>query len=69
MRLRRERNQSFGAGQCIDILLGRRTLLSTAIVTPATGPRPYNMEVMAILNFYFGGSRRPESLNPPVLGN
>ena len=52
-----------------NIMIGRRTVLSTAIVTPVTGPRPYNMEVLAILNYYFGGRRRPDSTSPPVLGN
>lgn len=51
-----------------NILLGQRTLFSTAIVTPVTGPRPCNVEVMAILNFYFGGRRnRGAGVVPPVL--
>jgi hypothetical protein len=52
-----------------SIMFGRRTILSTAIVTPVTGPRPYNMEALAILNYYFGGRRRPGATSPPVLGN
>ncbi len=28
------------------------------VVTPVTGPRPFDFEVIGLLNFYFGGSRR-----------
>ena len=52
-----------------NVVIGRRTLLSTAIVTPITGPRPYNMEVMAFLNYYFGGTRsRGPAVSPPSFG-
>jgi hypothetical protein len=53
----------------INTLLGRRSLLSTAIVTPITGPRPFNYEVVAMLSIYFGrGARRPAGMAPPVIG-
>jgi hypothetical protein len=50
----------------VNVVLGSRTLLSMAIVTPISGPRPYNMEVMTFLNYYFGGSRRRGPVTSPT---
>jgi hypothetical protein len=44
---------------------GQRTVLLLGAVTPVTGPRPYSVEALALLNFYFGGRRtRPASAFP-----
>ncbi|GIW86486.1 MAG: hypothetical protein KatS3mg108_0810 [Isosphaeraceae bacterium] len=51
----------------LNLGFGRRSLLSTAIVTPVTGPQPFDFEFLALLNIYFGG-RRPVAPIPPVLG-
>lgn len=53
-----------------NVLVGRRTLLSMALCNPITGPRPYNMEAMAFINYYFGGrrSRGPAATSPPLFG-
>jgi hypothetical protein len=51
----------------LNLGLGRRALFSTAIVTPVTGPRPFDFECLAFLNIYFGGPR-PVAPIPPVLG-
>jgi hypothetical protein len=40
-----------------NIQFGKRTVLLLGAVTPVTGPRPYAIEAVALLNFYFGGSQ------------
>lgn len=53
-----------------NFFLSQRALVSLAMVTPITGPRPFDFEVVALLNVYFGGSRGVRSLaGPPVVGN
>ncbi len=47
-----------------NILFGRRSLFTTGIVTPVTGPRPFDFEVVALFSIYFGG-RRPAT---PIIG-
>jgi hypothetical protein len=52
-----------------NVLLGKRTLISNAIVTPVTGPRPFDIEYALFVNIYFGKQatgRLPVA--PPVLG-
>jgi hypothetical protein len=52
-----------------NFLLGQRSLFSLAMVTPITGPRPFNFEVLALFNVYFGRSAGARRLTtPPVLG-
>lgn len=48
-----------------NVLFGRRSLFTTGIVTPVTGPKPFDFEVVALFSFYFGG-RRPTA---PLIGN
>jgi hypothetical protein len=53
-----------------SFFLSQRMLLSTAIVTPISGPRPFNLEVVALFNVYFGGSRGSRRMaGPPLIGN
>jgi hypothetical protein len=40
-----------------NVQFGQRTVLLLGAVTPVTGPRPYAVEAVALLNFYFGGRR------------
>jgi hypothetical protein len=42
-----------------NVQFGRRTVLMLGAVTPVTGPRPYSIEAVALLNVYFGGRRVP----------
>jgi hypothetical protein len=51
-----------------NIMLGRGTLFSTGFTTPVTGPRPFAFEYMAVLNIYFGPTRRAgmRAMTPPV---
>jgi hypothetical protein len=52
-----------GTPDVVDLTYGFNTeFFGTAVatvgfVTPVTGPRPFDFEVVALLNFYFGGSR------------
>jgi hypothetical protein len=50
---------TFGA----SVALGRRAILSAGVVNPVTGPRPYDLEVVALLNIFYG--RRPTPPTPP----
>jgi hypothetical protein len=56
----------------VNTLFGTRSLLSAALVTPVTGPKPFDLEVVVLLNVYFGkskyGSRRVPVPMPPVIG-
>jgi len=55
---------TFGAG----FVLGG-AVLSTGIVNPVTGPRPFDLEVVAQLNVLFGKSRSLRTaIPPPVIG-
>jgi hypothetical protein len=53
-----------------NILFGERVLFSGAVATPVTGPRPFAVEALALLNIYFGGGRRvgPAAPAAPILG-
>lgn len=50
---------TFGASAA----LGRRAILSAGVVTPVTGPRPYELEAVVLLNVFYG--RRPTPPTPP----
>jgi hypothetical protein len=50
---------TFGA----SIALGRRAILSAGVVDPVTGPRPYALEAVVLLNIFYG--RRPTPPTPP----
>jgi hypothetical protein len=58
-------NLTFG----LSAILRRRTVLSVGYVTPVTGPHPFEYEIVALLNVYFGATRRagPPSA-PPSFG-
>jgi hypothetical protein len=49
-----------------SIGLGRRALLSAGIVNPVTGPRPYELEVVVLLNVFFGRSLSRPPTPPPA---
>lgn len=51
----------------LNVGIYSRSLLTFAIVTPVTSPKPFDFESMVFLNVYFGRSaRRPTT--PPVVG-
>lgn len=37
----------------LNVQLGKRAILSGGMVTPVTGPRPFDFEAMALLNIYY----------------
>ena len=41
-------------------------LLTVGVVTPVTGPRPFDYEVVALLNFWFGRTRSGRAPTPAV---
>jgi hypothetical protein len=43
---------------------GQRTVLMLGAIAPASGPRPFSIEAVALLNIYFGGQR----IAPPMAG-
>ncbi len=52
----------------INVGIYRRTLLTFAVVTPVTSPKPFDFETILFLNFFFGAPRRPQAVVPPVVG-
>jgi len=48
-----------------SIALGRRAVLSAGVVDPVTGPRPYQLEAVVLLNVFYGQRRTPPT--PPPL--
>jgi hypothetical protein len=50
---------TFGA----SFALGRRAVLSAGVVNPVTGPRPFELEAVVLLNVFFG--RRAVPPTPP----
>lgn len=68
-------NDLAGTADVVDLTYGtnfmikNRSLLSLALVSPISGPRPFNVEAVALLNVYFGGTRSRRAMSPPVLGN
>jgi hypothetical protein len=52
-----------------NIQFGRNTVLLLGAVTPVTGPRPFAVEAIALLNIYFGGRNgRNRPLGYPMAG-
>jgi hypothetical protein len=49
-----------------SFVLGGRAVLSAGIVDPLTGPRPFDLETVVLLNIYFGKTRTPPT-PPPAL--
>lgn len=49
----------------IHFQLGQRSLLTLAMVTPVTGPQPFQYEAAALLNIFFGAPRRIIPPTPP----
>jgi hypothetical protein len=50
---------TFGA----SVAIGRRAIFSAGVIDPVTGPRPYELEVVALLNVFYG--RLPSPPTPP----
>jgi hypothetical protein len=48
--------------------LGRRSNLSVGIVTPVTGPKPFDVEALVQLNWFFGARGRTAASSTNVIG-
>jgi hypothetical protein len=61
-----------GAPDVVDLTfgssfgLGRSSVLTAGVVNPVTGPRPYELEAIVLLNVFFGRRRVPPT-PPPLL--
>ncbi len=68
------RQDAVGMTDIVDLTYGlnigiySRTLLTFAVVTPVTSPKPFDFEAVVFLNFFFGAPRRPQAQVPPVVG-
>jgi hypothetical protein len=64
----------FGTADVVDITAGLnvrildRAAMTFGAVTPTTGPKPFHIEATALLNIYFGRSRRPAAALPMIGG-
>ena len=45
-----------------------RAVLTFGLVTPVTGPRPFDLEALILFNVWFGGSRGTRRSTLPILG-
>ena len=52
----------------INFEFNRRSILTFGMVTPVTSPGPFDYEVLALLNVFYGRTRRTMQGNPPVIG-
>jgi hypothetical protein len=52
----------------INIGIYSRTLLTFAVCTPISSPKPFDFETMMFLNIFFGRSVRNPVQTPPVIG-
>jgi hypothetical protein len=50
----------------VSAMVGKGSLFSVGFVTPVTGPRPFDLEVLVQFSYYFGRSRRNQT--PPIIG-
>jgi hypothetical protein len=52
----------------INFQFRQRSVLTFGIVTPVTGPRPFDLEALALLNIFFGRSRNVARGALPMIG-
>jgi len=52
----------------INFEFNRRSILTFGLVTPVTGPKPFDYEALILFNVFFGRTRRAMQGNPPMLG-
>jgi hypothetical protein len=63
-----------GTPDVVDLTFGsslmfRGSVLTVGIVDPVTGPRPFDLEVVVLLNVFYGKTRRARvPAPPPVIG-
>jgi hypothetical protein len=52
----------------LNVEVRRNSLFTFGVVTPTTGPRPFNVEAVALFNYRFGGPRRAQRTTPVIGG-
>ena len=52
----------------VNAMIGQRSLFTFGVVTPVTGPRPFDYEIVALINFRLGRTRRPRPTVPMIGG-
>ena len=52
----------------INAMIGENSVFTFGVVTPVTGPRPFDYELVALINFRFGRSRGPRAPLPMAGG-
>jgi hypothetical protein len=68
-------NDPAGTPNVVDLTLGtslvfgRRAILTAAFIDPVTGPKPFDFEVVGLLNIFFGRTRNAvPPITPPGIG-
>jgi hypothetical protein len=68
------RNDPGGVPDVVNLTYGlnfefnHRSVLTFGLVTPVTGPRPFDFEALILFNFHFGGTRAEPRPMPPMIG-
>ena len=68
------RNDPGGVPNVVNLTYGinfefrRCSILTFGLVTPVTGPKPFDYEALILLNVFYGRTRRAMQVTPPVLG-
>jgi hypothetical protein len=53
----------------LNFIMGRRAVFTAGIIDPVTGPKPFDLEVTALVNVFFGNTRNfQQSQFLPVIG-
>jgi hypothetical protein len=52
----------------LNLMFGGRSMLTAALVTPVSSPKPFDAEFALLFNYYYGRTaRRPTQITPPVI--
>jgi hypothetical protein len=52
----------------LNAVIGQNSVFTFGVVTPVTGPRPFDYEIIALINFRFGRTRSPRAPLPVIGG-
>jgi hypothetical protein len=69
------RNDPGGVPNVVNLTYGinfefsRRSILTLGLVTPVTGPRPFDFEALVLFNVVFGRTGRTAPITPVLTGN
>ena len=52
----------------LNVMFASRAMLTAALVTPVSNPKPFDTEFALFFNFYFGRTaRNPAAITPPAV--